>query len=113
MQSSYLPGYTFIYKSKDFNTNQLNSYCAVIKKKEKELLLKQYSELSDKIAQNISLLTQNKQKYENNINPLKNNVEINTERPSERMVLFFLTIRHPITETIPDIIRRFFKISVL
>ncbi len=37
VQSSYLPGYTFIYKSKDFNTNQLNSYCAVIKKKEKEL----------------------------------------------------------------------------
>ena len=44
---------------------------------------------------------------------LKNNVEINTERPIERIVLLFLTIRQPTIETIPDIIKSCFKISVL
>lgn len=42
-----------------------------IKKAEKEVLLKQYTDLGTQISQNNTQMNQNKLKYENNINPLK------------------------------------------
>lgn len=37
LKSSYINGFTFVYKSKGFNTAQMNSYKGIIAKKEKEL----------------------------------------------------------------------------
>ena len=45
------------------------------KKAEKELLLKQYTNLSSQINENVSLVNQEKQKYEDNIKPLKEQKE--------------------------------------
>lgn len=37
IKSSYTNGYTFVYKSKGYNTTQMNSYRGVISRKEKEI----------------------------------------------------------------------------
>ena len=37
IKSSYTNGYTFVYKSKGYNTAQMNSYKGIISKKEKEI----------------------------------------------------------------------------
>lgn len=38
LKSSYTNGYTFVYKSKEFDTAQMNSYKSVIARKEKEIV---------------------------------------------------------------------------
>ena len=50
IKSSYTNGYTFIYKSKDYNTTHINSYMGVILKKNKEfsVLQKEYTDLRNK-----------------------------------------------------------------
>lgn len=40
IKSSYTNGYTFVYKSKGYNTTQMNSYKGIIAKKTKEIELK-------------------------------------------------------------------------
>lgn len=56
LKSSYTNGYTFVYKSKGFNTAQMNSYVGIISRKEKE----------------INDLTLERTKLKNEISSLKN-----------------------------------------
>lgn len=52
LKSSYTNGYTFVYKSKGFNTAQINSYISIITRKDKEIegLMSERSKLKAEVS---------------------------------------------------------------
>ncbi|MBQ0023884.1 MAG: hypothetical protein KBT29_11680 [Prevotellaceae bacterium] len=52
LKSSYTNGYTFVYKSKGFNTAQMNSYKGIISRKDKEIneLLSERTKLKNEVS---------------------------------------------------------------